>query len=279
MTRTIGFAHPGQMGVSIAAAVIAGGNQAAWASEGRSEATQKRADGAGLQDLQSLKALCDGSEMLFSICPPDKAIQLARDVVDAGFKGKFVDCNAVSPATAHTTAEIIHGGGGQFIDGGIVGPPAVRPGITRMYVSGSEAESVPPLFKDTLVDCRVVGSEVGGASALKMAYAGWSKGSTALLMTQVALARAQGVEDAFYEEMNLSLPGIREKLTKGSTTSAPKAWRFVGEMKEIEQSLNDAGLPGAWFAGAADTYSRLSGFKNQQGLAEDEIIDVLLKKG
>jgi len=85
------------------------------------------------------------------------------------------------------------------------------------------------------------------------------------------------VEDAFFEEMNLSLPGIRDKLTNGSTNSAPKAWRFVGEMKEIEQSLNDAGLPGAWFAGAGETYARLSGFKNQQGLAEDEIIDVLLK--
>jgi len=279
MTRTIGFAHPGQMGVSIAAAIIAGGNQAAWASEGRSDATRQRAEGAGIHDLQSLGALCEGSETLFSICPPDKAIELARDVAAAGFKGKYVDCNAVSPATAHTTAEIINSAGGQFIDGGIVGPPAVRPGVTRMYLSGSDAESVPSLFANSLVDCRVVGPDVGGASALKMAYAGWSKGSAALLMTQVALARAQGVEDAFYEEMDLSLPGIREKLTNGSTTSAPKAWRFVGEMKEIEQSLNDAGLPGAWFEGAADTYARLSGFKNQQGLAEGEIIDALLKKG
>ncbi len=278
MTENIGFVHPGQMGVTVAAAVMAAGHTAHWASEGRSPASADRANGAGIVDSGSLNNLCNHCTTVFSICPPDKATDVARSVAETGFKGVFVDCNAVSPATAHVTAQTITEAGGRFIDAGIIGPPAVKAGITRLYVSGEGADQIPPLFQNSLIDSRFVSDQVGAASALKMAYAGWSKGSTALLMTQVALARAEGVESAFFDEMELSLPGIREKLASGSVRSATKAWRFVGEMNEITQSLDDAGLPGAWFAGAADTYSRLADFKDQTGIAQSDIIEALLKK-
>lgn len=270
--------HPGKMGVTVAAAVTAAGNDAFWTSEGRSAATAERATAAGISDAGSLADLCTKCEMIFSICPPDRAIDVAQSVADQGFKGVFVDCNAVSPATANATAKIIASSGASFVDAGIIGPPPTKPGSTRLYVSGDGAQNIPPLFEGSLIESRFVNKKIGAASALKMSYAGWSKGSTALLMTQVALARAEGVEEALFDEMALSLPGIREKLAKGSVTASPKAWRFVGEMEEIARTLDDAGLPGEWFVGAADTYSRLAGFKDQTGVPEGDIIQALLKK-
>ena len=98
------------------------------------------------------------------------------------FKGVYIDCNAVSPATALQVADIVIQQGGTCVDGGIIGPPVSIAGTTRLYLPGKSASSVAKLFDNTLLDARVIGSDIGSASALKMVYVGWTKGSMALLM-------------------------------------------------------------------------------------------------
>ena len=274
----VGILHPGKMGVSVAAALVNAGLRVYWASEGRSSETASRAQLANLNDTTVLKALCLKSQYIFSICPPDQAATVAKLVAATGFKGVYIDCNAVSPATAQRVADIVSQQGAACVDGGIIGPPIHSAGTTRLYLSGESALSVAKLFEKSLVDARVIGSNIGAASALKMAYAGWTKGSMALLMTQFALAQQQHVESALLEEWMLSLPGLEDKLLNACTGSAPKAWRFTGEMQEIADTLEHAGLPRAWFDAAADTYRRLSVFKNQADIDQQDVIDTLVNR-
>lgn len=275
--RTIGVLHPGQMGVTFAAALVSSGHRVYWASEGRSTDTQNRAKMANLHDAKNLQALCSNCRFVFSICPPDQATAVAQQAVDHGFNGTYIDCNAVSPSSAKRVATILTQAGGTCIDGGIIGPPAIHSDTTRLYLSGDSAVDVASLFERNVIEAKVIGTDIGAASALKMAYAGWTKGSMALLMTQFALARQQGVESALLEEWLLSQAGLAEKLDKACTSSAPKAWRFNGEMKEIADTLDQAGLPRGWFDAAADTYERLSGFKNMAEVDQQAVISALLK--
>ncbi len=278
-TTTAGFLHPGQMGVTIAAAVSSAGYDAAWVSAGRSGDTKSRATTAGLHDHGTVDQLCSRCDYIFSVCPPDQAGAVANQVVAAGFTGTYIDCNAVSPVTAHQVADVVAAAGANFVDGGIIGPPAHSKGTTRLYLSGSRASQVASLFEGSLVDARMLGDDAGAASALKMAYAGWTKGSAALLMNQFALAKANNVDQALLQEWSISIPGMAEKLSSQSVANAPKAWRFVGEMNEIADTLRHAGLSAAWFEGAAETYARLAQFKDRPDVDTDTIISALVKNG
>lgn len=275
---TVGVLHPGQMGISFAAALVNVGHSVHWASEHRSSSTQIRAKNVNLHNAETLDALCSQCQYIFSICPPDKATTVAQQVACKDFKGTYTDCNAVSPVTSKRVADIIEQQGGHCVDGGIIGPPAVRTGTTRFYLSGESAEEVKALFEHSVIDARVLGSSIGAASALKMSYAGWTKGTMALLMTQYAVAKQQNIEAALLEEWSLSIPDLADKLNNAINASAPKAWRFSGEMRQIADTLEHAGLPRGWFDAAAESYQQLSEFKNQTKPDPQAVINALLKR-
>jgi hypothetical protein len=172
-----------------------------------------------------------------------------------GFAGIYVDANAVSPDTARAIAGLHP----RFVDGGIVGPPPERRTTTRLYLSGAEAEVVVALFAGTTVDARVVSSEPGAASALKAAYAGWTKGSAALLLTARELSRAEGVEDALLAEWRLSLPELEERLAGAERSARRKGWRWIGEMEEIARSMAAQRLPAGFHEAAAEVFRRTAG--------------------
>src|SRR5262249_59440106 len=132
------------------------------------------------------------------------------------------------------------------------GPPPRSPGTTRLYLSGGEAQLVAELFEGTVLDARVLSHEPGAASALKMAYASWTKGSAALLLAARALAQAEGVEEALLEEWDLSLPDLPERSATASRSALRKGWRWVGEMNEIASSYAFAGLPEGFHQAAAE---------------------------
>jgi 3-hydroxyisobutyrate dehydrogenase-like beta-hydroxyacid dehydrogenase len=240
------------MGAAIGGALAARGETVLWASKGRSATTADRAHEAGLEDAGNVAELCRRSEILLSVCPPHAAVDVARAA--AGFDGIYVDANAIAPETARTIA----GQHERFVDGGIVGPPPLEAGDTRLYLSGGEAERIAGLFADTPVDARVLSEEPGAASALKAAYAGWTKGGAALLLTVRELARAEGVEDALLDEWRLSVPGTEERLAGAERSARRKGWRWVGEMHEIAAAMRAQDLPTGFHKAAADVFRRTS---------------------
>ncbi len=246
----VGVLHPGEMGAAVAGALSERGETVLWASAGRSAATAERAQAAGLEDAGDIGEVCRRCEILFSICPPHAALDVARAA--SGFTGIYVDANAIAPDTARAVAKLQP----RFVDGGIVGPPPSRPGTTRLYLSGGEAERIAALFAGTNVDARVISAEPGAASALKAAYAGWTKGSAALLLTVRELARAEAVEDALLEEWRLSLPELEERLAGAERSARRKGWRWIGEMEEISHSMAAQDLPTGFHEAAAEVFRR-----------------------
>jgi 3-hydroxyisobutyrate dehydrogenase-like beta-hydroxyacid dehydrogenase len=250
---TVGLLHPGEMGAAVGQCLAGAGHRVLWALEGRSPATAARAEKAGLTAAR-FPELVGRSDVILSVCPPHAARSIARQVV--GFSGIYVDANAISPATAREVAAIVEAGGASYVDGGIIGTPPVTPGFIRLYLSGPQAGKVRPLFEGSAVDARVVeeGSAVGAASAVKMAYASWTKGTAALLLAARALARAEGVEETLLAEWGISQPGLSERSARAAGSAAAKGWRWVAEMEEIAATMAAAGLPDGFHQAAAEIY-------------------------
>ncbi len=245
---TIGLLHPGEMGAALGVALRDAGQTVLWASHGRSAATVARADAAGLEDVGTVDEVSRRSDVIVSVCPPHAAVTVAREL--PRFAGVYVDANAVSPATARTIARLVD----RFADGGIVGPPPREPGTTRLYLSGAEAPLIAELFAPTAIDARIVSQDPGAASAVKMTFAAWTKGTSALLLAIRALARAEDVEDALLEEWRLSLPDLPERSAAAARSALAKGWRWVGEMDEIADTFAEAGLPDGFHRAAAAVF-------------------------
>ena len=135
-----------------------------------------------------------------------------------------------------------------------VGSPPRESGTTRFYLSGPNAAAVAELFAGSVLDARVVSDEIGDASAVKIAYAGWTKGTAAMLLAIRELARAEGVEEPLLAEWDLSLPELRERHERATRSANAKGWRWVGEMEEIAATFEADGLPGGFHRAAAEVF-------------------------
>jgi 3-hydroxyisobutyrate dehydrogenase-like beta-hydroxyacid dehydrogenase len=242
------------MGSALGAALRERGHPVLWASAGRSAATLQRAESAGLLDVLSVNDLASRSDVIVAVCPPHAAAEVAESV--AGYEGVYVDANAISPASSRGIASVIESAGGRYVDGGIVGPPPRTPGTTRLYLSGPDAGTAAELFGGGPLEAVVVSDEVGQASAVKMAYAGWTKGTAALLLAIRELARAEDVESTLLDEWRTSLPELEEACERAGRSAAGKGWRWVAEMEEIASTFAAADLPDGFHRAAAEIFRR-----------------------
>ena len=259
---TIGLLHPGEMGASIGAAGRTSGHRVLWASQGRGADTARRAGAAGLEDAGSVPGLVAASEVVLSVCPPHAALAVARSVAGLGFRGLYVDGNAVAPATSRTIATMVEAAGATYVDGGIIGPPPDRPGTTRLYLSGAGAERVRALFEGGPLEAIVLAGDLTAASAIKMCYAAWTKGSQALLMAVRALATAEGVDEALLVEWHRSQADLPRRSENAAKGTARKAWRWVGEMDEIAATFAADGLPDGFHRAASELYRRMAVYRD-----------------
>ena len=253
--KAIGVLHPGEMGAAVGACLAQRGLTVLWASAGRSPATADRAAAAGMRDVGSAGEMSGQADVILSVCPPHAALEVARSM--AGFDGIYVDANAVSPATTREVAEMVTAGGARYVDGGIIGAPPRSPGDSRLYLSGLWAGEISNLFADTPLDAQVIGDEIGQASAVKMAYAAWTKGTAALILAIRALARAEGVEQTLVAEWQESQPALTARPHAAARSALQKGWRWVAEMDEIAATMSAVGLPPGFHEAAAAIYSRV----------------------
>jgi 3-hydroxyisobutyrate dehydrogenase-like beta-hydroxyacid dehydrogenase len=263
------------MGAAVGAALTQRGHTVQWLPAGRSDATRARASAAGLTDSDGLRSLVASSDVIVSVVPPEAATAVVGDVVGAGFAGLYVDANAIAPATSRAISGMVSDAGGEFVDGGIIGgPPRVR-GETRLFLSGPRAGVVASLFDDSTFEAVCLGDAYGAASAMKAAYAAYTKGGGALLMAVRAYARTEGVETDLLAEWARSQPGLQARSEGAARLHAPKAWRFSAELREIADAFDDAGVPGGFFTAAADVTDRLGRFKDRAAIDPDEVFDAL----
>jgi 3-hydroxyisobutyrate dehydrogenase-like beta-hydroxyacid dehydrogenase len=275
----IGILHPGEMGISIAAAAINNGHQVFWLLEGRSDKTRARAEKHNLIETNSLVEFCQTCEFIFSICPPHAAEEIAQSVVSAKFEGYYLDANAISPQRAIKIGQFLEEKKDiQFVDGGIIGGPAWVPKKTWLYLSGQHADEVAACFSNGPLETKIIGDESGKASALKMCYAAYSKGTTALLAAVLATAESLHVREELYQQWEMDDKGFSEQVNRRVTRVTAKAWRFEGEMAEIARTFQEAGLPAEFHEAAAEIYRHMSNFKDFAELPSlQDVLRVLLK--
>ena len=172
-----------------------------------------------------------------------------------------MDGNAVAPATAREIGAVVERGGATFVDGGLIGPPPRAACSTRLYLSGREAKRAVALFESSALEAIAVNDVPGAASALKMAYAAFTKGTSALLMGVRALAASEGVDDALLAEWHRSQPDLPKRSDAAARDNSRKAWLFVRDMDDSRRPSRPRAarrLPQA----CGEIYRRLADFKD-----------------
>ncbi|MCP4538611.1 MAG: NAD(P)-dependent oxidoreductase [Chloroflexi bacterium] len=276
----IGILHPGLMGISLAASAQNSGHDVYWASEGRSAQTRERAEKFNIHDAHTLAQLCETCSIIVSVCPPHAAQDVASQVLDHSFAGLYLDANAISPQRAIRIGQTVTQAGATFVDGGIVGGPAWEPERTWLYLSGPDqsAHVTASCFSAGPLETSVIGEEIGKASALKMCFAAYTKGSTALLCAILATAETLGVREDLEHQWSRGGSDFAEQATQRARRVTAKAWRFAGEMDEISSTFAEAGLPGDFHAAAGDIYHRITHFKDASSTPSlDEVLAALAR--
>ena len=250
--RVLAVLHPGAMGAAVAACLVGRGHEVGWLRTGRREATLRRAAQAGLTPFDDLAELLARSDIVFSICPPHGALEVARAL--AGFRGIVVDANAISPQTAELIDHTVTGSGARYVDGGIIGPPPITAGTTRLYVAGDDGE-VADLFAGSALDVVRLTGAPPAASALKMTYAAWTKTTAALLVSMRRTAAAYGVDDDLVREWAISQPHLEEASLRARQQNHEKGWRWAYELAEVGKTFAAVGQPEGFGAAASELFA------------------------
>jgi len=254
--ETVGILSPGDMGHSVGNALRENGLRVITCLEGRSERTRMLAAEAGIGDVPTYADLVQGADLLLSILVPAQALNAAARVADVlvetGAELAYADCNAIAPQTVRAIGERLTEAGATFIDASIIGGPPRRESRPRMYVSGPDTAAMEALNAYGM-DVVPIGEEIGLASAIKMCYAAWTKGSTALCTELLVAAKALGVFDALEQEFRSSQSAMLMRMQ--SLPAVPvKSRRFVGEMLEIAKTFGAIGMTPKMLEGAAEVY-------------------------
>jgi len=240
----------GAMGANVGHKLVEAGNIVLTNLDGRSDATRKRAHEAGMIPA-SWTEIIQRADMILSIIPPRDAVSFAERVL-IEFQATqrvdkdplvFADCNAVNVVTIKKIATLVLTSPIIFLDACIIGYPPLDDYVPTFYGSadGPDQQGLT-LFKDVIgksgMKVRILSGDeagIGDASALKMSYAGIVKGVTGLFTTMVLAAHTSSpaTSDALLQELSDSQPELLARLARAVPAMIPKAYRWVGEMKEI----------------------------------------------
>ncbi|MEV6549223.1 DUF1932 domain-containing protein [Streptomyces sp. NPDC051597] len=272
---TLGILHPGSMGAAVAACAAAHASEVLWCETGRSAASATRAAQFGLTPVAGLPELLDRSDIVISLCPPAAAEDVARDVAAQGFTGVYVEANAINPERSKRIAMLLEPDA-VVVDGGVVGSPPVRGKTPTLYLSGPVAatEHIEALFAGTAVQTAVLGTEVGKASALKLAYASFQKTSRVLVALAVGMAREHGVDQELIDVASRRTDSYLSEPQYVAKTAA-RAWRWGPELEEAADALAAAGLPPEMLRAAASTLARWHDAKDDSELTLTNALDRL----
>ncbi|WP_406010851.1 DUF1932 domain-containing protein [Streptomyces sp. NBC_00637] len=277
--RDVGILHPGAMGARVAAQAVTAGAEVWWLPQGRSAASRDRAVAHGLRSATSLRELAATCEIVLSVCPPAAALDVAGQVAAVGFRGVYVDANAVSPERMAEITGVFEDGVVTVVDGGITGPPPRETGRTRLYLSGDDTAvaRVSALFDGTALTPVTLAGPIGRASALKLAFAAYNKISYALAAQACALAHGHGVLDDLRDLARQMLPDTPLAAPEHLAAAGSRAWRWEPEMREIARACRDVGVPSDLAEAAARTFGRWEAHKDDQAVTGEQLIADLVQ--
>jgi len=260
MSPVVAVIAPGAMGAAVGKRLADSGLKVLTALKGRSAETQARAKSAGISDASDEEIA--RSDFILSILPPGDALSLAQHFVPvltaSNAKPVYVDCNAINPNTVEKVAAAIAPTGSAFVDSGIIGQPP-KPGDAgpRFYASGPAAQRFASL-RDYGLDIRVLNGAMSAASALKMSYAGITKGTQAIGAAMMLAATRAGNADDLFAELQGSQKEMLAWFKRSLSMMPPKAYRWIAEMQEIAGFVGDDPAAHELYEGAAHFYEAIA---------------------
>lgn len=260
MTPVVAVIAPGMMGAAVGKRLVDNGVKVLTSLKGRSAETAGRAKTAGMSVANDEEIAA--SDFILSILPPGDAVALAERFQPAlkasNAKPVYVDCNAINPKTVDRVAAVIAPTDCPFVDSGIIGSPP-KPGDAgpRFYASGPAAPRFATLRQYGL-DVRVLDGAMSAASALKMSYAGITKGTQAIGAAMMLAATRAGSADALFAELSSSQKEMFAWFKRGLALMPPKAYRWVAEMHEIAGFVGEDPTAHELYEGAAHFYERIA---------------------
>jgi putative dehydrogenase len=260
MTPVVAVIAPGMMGAAVGKRLVDNGIKVLTSLKGRSAETATRAKAAGMAVAGDEEIAA--SDFILSILPPGDAVALAERFQPAlkasNAKPVYVDCNAINPKTVDRVAAVIAPTDCPFVDSGIIGSPP-KPGDAgpRFYASGPAAPRFATLRQYGL-DVRVLDGAMSAASALKMSYAGITKGTQAIGAAMMLAATRAGSADALFAELSSSQKDMFAWFKRGLALMPPKAYRWVAEMHEIAGFVGEDPTAHELYEGAAHFYERIA---------------------
>jgi putative dehydrogenase len=261
MADTIGVIAMGEMGSGVARRLHERGATVITQLTGRSAASAARAERAGALPVATDEEFAAQAEFILSIVPPGDAVALAQRLAPAlkraGRKTVYVDCNAVSPQTAERIGEALRDTGCIYVDAGIIGPPPGPNSRTIFYASGPGAKEFERLSERGL-SVRVMDGPNGAASAMKLSYAGITKGCTAIGSAMMLGSTRGGTAGALLQELSESQPMLLNWMRGFVSRMPPKAYRWVAEMEEIAQFQADDPAARDMYLGIARFYEQIA---------------------
>ena len=261
MAETIAVIAMGEMGSGVARRLHERGATVITSLAGRSAASAARAEKAGAIPVATDDELVAQAGTILSIVPPGDAVALAERLAPAirraARKPVYVDCNAVSPQTAERIGEVLQGTGCTYVDAGIIGPPPGPNSRTIFYASGPGAKEFERLSAHGLT-IRLMDGPNGAASAMKLSYAGITKGCTAIGSAMMLGATRGGTAAALLQELSESQPMLLNWMRGFVSRMPPKAYRWVAEMEEIAKFQEDDKAAAAMYLGIARFYEQIA---------------------
>jgi 3-hydroxyisobutyrate dehydrogenase-like beta-hydroxyacid dehydrogenase len=271
MTPLVAIIAPGNMGAAVAKQLTEHKVAVLTSLAGRSESSAKRAREAGMQPVDDRKLA--EADYLLSIVPPGEALALAKRLsgmlTAANKKPIYIECNAVSPQTMNQIAEVVATTGCPFVGAAIIGPPP-KPGATntKFYAAGPASPDFGKLNDYGLI-VRLLDGPTTAASALKMSYAGITKGFTALGAAMILAASRGGSAQALHSELAESQPALLGFLAKQIPAMYGKAYRWVAELDEISAFVGGEYDENEMLSAASRFYERIAadvdGHKQETG--------------
>jgi len=260
MNPTVAIVAQGAMGAGVGARLVENGLRVVTSLTGRSAASAKRAEAAGMVAVSDQEA--SQADFFLSIVPPAEAIALAErmsPLIAAGNKKTvYVDCNAVSPPTKISVGEIVTAAGSPFVDASIMGAPPKPGSDGPLFAASGEDSKAFAALSEFGLKIHTLTGPIGAATALKMSYAGITKGTTALASMMMLAATRAGIADDFLAELQRSQPGPLATFMRAVPDMFDKAYRYNGEMAEIADYAGDDPAARKVYKAFEEFYTRLA---------------------
>ncbi len=260
MTPTVAMIAPGAMGAAVGKRLADRGLKVLTSLAGRSQSTAARAAEAGMVAASDEEIA--STDLILSILPPGDALalaeRLARVLIASNAKPVYVDCNAINPATVERVAAVIAPTGCPFVDCGIIGPPPKGKDFSPRFYASGEAAPRFAVLREYGLDVRLLEGSLSAASALKMSYAGITKGTQAIGAAMMLAATRAGSAEALFEELSFSQKEMLAQFKQQLPMMPAKAYRWIAEMEEIAGFVGDDPAARELYEGAAHFYKRIA---------------------